>query len=199
MTQNAAGDHCAALADIALAGHVVEVNPALRILRGDIALCAQHHTVFCGVLQLLQNALDLLGRELLVRLHAPADEHLVGVVAVVMVVMMVVLVLVVILIVMMVVAGALRVVALVVIVVVMMMVMMFMLILIIVVMMVMMVLMLMLILVVVMVVAGAVRIVALVVIVVVMVMVLMRLFFRVPRAPSRWTFSAPWRPSTARR
>ena len=160
---------------IALAGHIVEVDPALRILRGDIALCAQHHAVFRGVLQLLQNALDLLGRELLVRLHAPADEDLVRVVAMVMVMMMVVLVLVVILIVMMVVAGALRVVALVVIVVVMMMVMM--LVLILVVVMVMMVLMLILVLIVVMVVAGAVRIVALVVVIVVMVMVLVRLFF----------------------
>ena len=97
------------------------MDPALRILRGDIALCAQHHTVFCGVLQLLQNALDLLGRELLVRLHAPADEDLVRVVAVVMM-MVVMLMLVVLVIVVMVVAGAVRIVALVVIVVIMMMV-----------------------------------------------------------------------------
>ena len=152
------------------------MDPALRILRGDIALRAQHHTVFRGVLQLLQDALDLLGRELLVRLHAPADEDLVRVVAVVMM-MVVMLMLVVLVIVVMVVAGALRVVALVVIIVVMMMVMMLMLVLILVVVMVMMVLMLILVIVVVMVVAGAVRIVALVVIVVIMMMVLVRLLF----------------------
>ena len=112
------------------------------------------------------------------RLHAPADEDLVRVVAVVMM-MVVMLMLVVLVIVVMVVAGALRVVALVVIIVVMMMVMMLMLVLvlILVVVMVMMVLMLILVIVVVMVVAGAVRIVALVVIVVIMMMVLVRLLF----------------------
>ena len=172
-----ARDHGAALADIALAGHVVEVNPAVRIVGCNVALGTQNHAVLRGVFQLLQDALDLLGCELLVRLHAPADEDLVGVVPVVMV--MVVMLVLVVLVVMMVMAGAVRIVAFVVVIMVVMVVMMLVLLVFVIIVMVVMVMMLMLaVFVVVMVVAGAVRIVARIVLVVVMMVMLVRFFFQ---------------------
>ena len=80
---DAARDHCAAVADIRLAGDIVEVDPLLALCVGDIALGAQDNAVGLRVLKRLQDALDLGLGELLVRLLAPADEDLVGVMAVV--------------------------------------------------------------------------------------------------------------------
>ena len=134
---------------------------------------AQHHAVFLRVLERFQAALDLGLGKFLVRLLTPADEHLVGVVAVVMVVMMVVLAV----LIMVMVAAAVGIVALVIVVIVMMMVVMvFMLVLVIVVMMMVMMFMLILVLVIMMVMmAAAIRVVALVIVVVMMMVV--RLFF----------------------
>ena len=127
---DAARNHCAAITDIRLARDIVKVDPLLTPGIGNIALGAQNDAICPGILQRLQDPRNLILGELLVRFLAPADEYLVGVMAVVMV-MMVVFMLVLVIIVVVMVAGAFRIVTLVVLV--MMMVVMFVLILVIIV------------------------------------------------------------------
>ena len=156
------------------------MNPLFSLGVCDIALRAQDDAIGIRVLERFQDAFDLGLREFLMRFLAPADENLVGVMAVVVMVMMVVRMLVLILVVMMVMAGAVRVVALLILVVIMVVMVMLMpvFLIVVIVMMVMRMRMFILIflIVVVVMVAGAVRIVALVVLVMVMMMVV-RLFF----------------------
>ena len=160
---DAAGDHCAAVTDVRLAGHVVEVDPLLTLGVGHIALGPQDDAVGLRILQRLQDVLDLSLGELLVRLLAPADEDLVGVMAVVMVMMVVMLVFGLVVIVMVMMAAAVRIVALVIVVMVVV---------------VMMVLVLILVIIVVMMVmAAALRIVAFLVVIVIMVMMMVMRFF----------------------
>ena len=87
------------------------MDPLLALGVCDIALRAQDDAVGIRVLERFQDAFDLGLCEFLVRFLAPADEDLVGVMAVVVMVMMVVRMLVVIVVIVMVVAGAVRVVA----------------------------------------------------------------------------------------
>ena len=131
LVQLGADDHqlaahvCAAAAHFPLAGHIVELQPAVGAAVHD-ALAAQDHAVIAGV-QLGEGVLHFGLGELAGRLDAPAGEHLIGVVVMMMVVMaaaavvavlmmMLVLVLIIVVIVM-VVAGAVRVIAFIVIVV----------------------------------------------------------------------------------
>ena len=154
------------------------MNPLFSLGVCDIALRAQDDAIGIRVLERFQDAFDLGLREFLMRFLAPADENLVGVMAVVVMVMMVVRMLVLILVVMMVMAGAVRFVALPILVVIMVVMLMPVFLIVVIVMMVMMMRMFILIflIVVVMMVAGAVGIVAFVVIVMVMMMV--RLFLQ---------------------
>ena len=87
------------------------MNPLFSLGVCDIALRAQDDAIGIRVLERFQDAFDLGLREFLMRFLAPADENLVGVMAVVVMVMMVVRMLVLILVVMMVMAGAVRIVA----------------------------------------------------------------------------------------
>ena len=74
-----------AVAHRGLLRHVVEVDP-LAVPTCNDALCTQDHTVLFAVVELLENVLDLVLRELAGRLGAPACEHLVGMMMVVMIV-----------------------------------------------------------------------------------------------------------------
>ena len=69
------------------------MNPLFSLGVCDIALRAQDDAIGIRVLERFQDAFDLGLREFLMRFLAPADENLVGVMAVVVMVMMVVLVL----------------------------------------------------------------------------------------------------------
>ena len=142
----AAGHSGLTAAQVDLAGDIVEIQP-LTVGGIDNALCAQDSAEAGLVLELFENAAQLVLRELLGRFHAPALEDLVGVVVMMVMVLVVI--------VMVMVALALRIVAFLAV-------------------MVMMVVMLMLVVIVVVVVmvALALRIVAFLTVVVMMVMVL---------------------------
>lgn len=105
-------DTGAPVAHRGLLRHVVEVDHSPS-RPATMPFALQDHTVLFAVVELLENVLDLVLRELAGRLGAPACEHLVGMMMVVMmlvvvliVVVMVMLVLVLIVIVMMVVTTA---------------------------------------------------------------------------------------------
>ena len=80
-----AGDGRAAAADVALAGDVVEVDPA-AVGRVDEALCAEDDAVLFLVAQPGENVAQIAFAELFRRLDAPGGEHLVGVVVMLVVV-----------------------------------------------------------------------------------------------------------------
>ena len=88
LVQLGADDHqlaahvCAAAAHFPLAGHIIELQPAVCATVHD-ALAAQDHAVIAGI-QLGEGVLHLGLGELAGRLHAPAGEHFVGVVVVMM-------------------------------------------------------------------------------------------------------------------
>ena len=84
LVQLGADDHqlsahvCAAAAHFPLAGHIVELQPAVCAAVHD-ALAAQDHAVIAGI-QLGEGVLHFSLGELAGRLDAPAGEHLVGIV-----------------------------------------------------------------------------------------------------------------------
>ena len=80
---HAAGDLCAAAADIGLAGHVVKVDPA-AVGRGHNALGAQHDAIAVLVDERVECGADLIIGVFARRLGAPAREHLIRVVVMVM-------------------------------------------------------------------------------------------------------------------
>ena len=91
LVQLGADDHqlaahvCAAAAHFPLAGHIVELQPAVCAAVHD-ALGAEDHAVIAGV-QLGEGVLNVSLGELLGRLDAPAGEDLIGVVVMMVVVM----------------------------------------------------------------------------------------------------------------
>ena len=119
---HAAGDLCAAAADVGFAGHVVKVDPAAVGRRHD-ALGAQHDAVAVLVDERVERGADLVVGVFARRLGAPAREHLVRVVVMVVMAAAVVMVMLVMLVVMLVVVMMMLVLVFIVIIVVMVMVM----------------------------------------------------------------------------